>query len=182
MTDHDLASLLFAADDPVQADIAFVFGATDDVELRLRTEHAIDLYHVGYVPRLLLTGHGKGRGRASESSRMEEIALASGVPASALVQENGSMDTLENVTFSLDVLRGRQLLAQISTVLLVSSPWHMGRVIRIARAHVPAHWQLRCCPPPNICDEFTWRSSDLHRERVLHELEIYRSLTSRGVL
>jgi uncharacterized SAM-binding protein YcdF (DUF218 family) len=179
MTDHDIASLLFAADAPAPADLTIVFGAEDDEELRARTEHAIDLYHIGYVPLLLFAGRGKGRSRASESSRMEAIALSSGVPASALILENGSMDTVENVVFSLDVLRGRGLFEGISSALLVSSPWHMGRVLKTARSHTPSNWELRCCPPPAICDEQNWRSSPAQRERVLHELAIYRSLASR---
>ncbi len=182
MNDRELASVLFAADDPANADVAIVFGAADDDELRLRTEHAVDLYHVGYVPRLLFTGRGKRRVQATESSRMQRIALESGVPPSALLLENGSMDTVENVTFSLGVLRGHDILDSISSVLLVSSPWHMGRVLKTVRTHAPAHWDLRCCPPPGVCDEFSWRSSDSHRERVMHELAIYRSLASRGIL
>jgi uncharacterized SAM-binding protein YcdF (DUF218 family) len=182
MNNHDLASVLFAANEPVSAELAIVFGAADNNELQLRTEHAIDLYHVGYIPRLLLTGRGKQRVNATEASRMERLALDCGVPASALLLENGSIDTSENVKFSLGVLCGHNLVTDISSVLLISSPWHMGRVLKTMRAHAPSHWKLHCCPPPGICDEFNWRTSDAHRERVMNELAIYRTLAARGDL
>ncbi len=87
-----------------------------------RMLYGVTLYHRGLAKRLILsTG---ARGHISEAQVMAAIARAHGVPQPALLLEERSHNTYEN-------LREIQQLFSLHhwhTVILVSSPYHMRRI------------------------------------------------------
>ena len=89
--------------------------------LERRVAHAAELWRRGEAPLLLLSGGG-GHQR-SEADAMRELALAEGVPASALLLEDRSRDTIENAVFSAAVLREKSL----RRVIVVSEAYHLLR-------------------------------------------------------
>ena len=80
------------------------FGCyNDDIPLR-----CAQLYHQSYAPKVLFTG-GLGRNTAdlwteSEAERFGRIALQAGVPEDALILENKSTNSAENILFTRDKL------------------------------------------------------------------------------
>ena len=80
------------------------FGCyNDDIPLR-----CAQLYHQGYAPKILFTG-GLGRNTAemwteSEADRFGRIASEAGVPQEALILENKSTNSAENILFTKDKL------------------------------------------------------------------------------
>lgn len=80
------------------------FGCyNDDIPLR-----CAQLYHQGYAPKVLFTG-GLGRNTAdlwteSEAERFGRIARQAGVPEDALILENKSTNSAENILFTRDKL------------------------------------------------------------------------------
>lgn len=91
-----------------------------------RIMHAIQLYKLGRVDRLILTG-GSGKLEAdsvSEAERMKRVMLLSGVPDSAIIIEHESRNTHENASYT------RKLLDQQfrqGNFLLITSAFHMER-------------------------------------------------------
>ncbi len=81
---------------------------------------ALALYHAGVAPALLLSGGGHP---VSEAEVMRRLALAAGVPESALLVEPLSRNTLENATHVAGLLASRPGTA----IILVTDRYHAFR-------------------------------------------------------
>lgn len=107
---------------------AGVFGERPSPVLRERINHAIALYQEGKVKTIIFTG-GRSRPEAmSEAAVSRNYALARGVPDSAILVEESSTTTREN-------LRNAQQIAAANGLVsfrIVSTPYHMRRAISIA--------------------------------------------------
>jgi len=125
---------LFAKrDDARQADAAIVLGAAvfgnrPSPVLRERINHAILLYEHGLVDSIIFTG-GKGSATAlSEANVSAQYATAHGIPEEAILLEDKSVNTVENL------VNAQQIAAEngLGTFLIVSTPFHMKRAMDIA--------------------------------------------------
>ena len=123
-----------ARDETRPADVAIVLGAAVErggrpsPSLRVRTQHAIDLYRTGQVQTLFLTG-GLGRNAPSEAEAMRRLALAAGVPDAALVLDETATSTYESIAAAAREARTRRW----RTVLVVTEPFHTPRARQMAR-------------------------------------------------
>ena len=121
-------------DDQRTADAIVVLGAAQyngrpSAILRARLEHAIDLYHAGVAPYLVVTG-GKADGdTTTEAASARAYAIRAGVPASAILSEDRGRTTLESLRNVASVLDDQGL----QSATFVSDRSHMLRVLRIAR-------------------------------------------------
>ncbi len=103
-------------------------GGRAGPSLYARTQHAIGLYRAGYASHLILSG-GLGKYPPAEAQVMRQLALAAGVPDQALVLEDGSHSTEENLANSKMLMDARGW----RTALVVSDPFHLLRAEMIAR-------------------------------------------------
>ncbi len=90
-----------------KADVIVGFGCYDDNVAR----RAARLYLDGYAPWILFTG-GLGRNTTglfteSEAARFAAVARKSGVPEKAILLEDKSTNTKENIVFTRDLLNSR---------------------------------------------------------------------------
>jgi uncharacterized SAM-binding protein YcdF (DUF218 family) len=121
-------------DDRQAVDAIVVLGAAQyngrpSSVLKARLDHAIELYHGGWAPYLIVTG-GKAEGdRTTEAAAARVYALAKGVPDGAILVEDKGRTTLESLRGVAGLLREHDL----KTTLFVSDRTHMLRVLRIAR-------------------------------------------------
>ena len=182
MTDDEITQLLFMREEPVSADLAMVFAAGREDELARRTRCGVQLYQDAYVPKLLVTGGGVLARRCPEAQRMAEIALEQGVPEVDLLVEDRSSNTFENVTFSLATLEERGLLAKLGTVILVSSEWHMRRVLLTTQKFFPAGLRFVCCPTLEGCTRENWTMSGACRREVDGELLLLETFRGTGAI
>jgi uncharacterized SAM-binding protein YcdF (DUF218 family) len=182
MTDDKITDLLFVREDPVPADLAMVFGAANAEDLARRTRHGVRLYREGHVPKLLVTGGGTLARARPEAVRMHELALALGVPAANLLVESRSNNTFANARYSLELLRECGLLQRLRAVLLVSSEWHMRRVLLTVRTVFPPGVRLVCCPTPEGCTRENWTAAAGCRDEVLRELSVLQAFQGAGLL
>jgi uncharacterized SAM-binding protein YcdF (DUF218 family) len=119
-------------DERAPADAIVVLGAAQwngrpSTDLKARLDHAYDLYHDGYAPMIVLTG-GTGPGDIySESSVSRDYLASRGVPENAM-RMVGGLSTWQN----LQEARSSEL-REDERVLLVSDPFHMFRVKRMAQ-------------------------------------------------
>lgn len=178
MFSPEAAGALFVRDEPRPADLALGFGHHDEAVARRRARQAATLYRDGLVPRLLFSGGGHATADGTpEAEPMAREALALGVPDDAVLREVRSRNTYENVVLSLALLRDRGLVPGLGTVLLVSCPWHMRRVLLLARHVFPRSVRLLCCPHAESCTERTWADSAECRRHVENELWLLERLT-----
>ena len=91
-------------EEPQKADCIVGFGNFNtDIARR-----AAELYHQGYADKILFTG-GLGRNTLGmlpepEAVRFANVAMECGVPESALILEDKSTNTAENIRFTHDLL------------------------------------------------------------------------------
>lgn len=120
-------------DETAPAQAILVLGAAQwdgrpSPTFRARLDHARDLYLRRYAPLIVLTG-GVGEGdRYSEAEVGRDYLIEQGVPSGALIAVPGgrtSLQSLREADATLDT-RG------IRRVLMVSDPFHMFRVKRMA--------------------------------------------------
>jgi len=107
------------------ADVIIVLGGGEAGTTR-RTLHAAALYAQGYAPHLLCSGATVPGEPITEAARCAQVALAHGVPASAIVLDEISGSTEENAIQAAAILRARGWREAV----LVSDETHLWR----------AHW------------------------------------------
>jgi uncharacterized SAM-binding protein YcdF (DUF218 family) len=110
-----------------RADAIVVLGCHASGALMRRLDRGIRLFQEGAAPLLLLSGGGAGL--LPEAEIMRDVALARGVPKSAMLIEPLSHNTVENARETALLLRamGR------SSVLLVSDRFHLPRAALLFR-------------------------------------------------
>lgn len=113
--------------------VALVLGAAvwstgPSPALRRRAEAAAAAWHRGEVDHLIGCGGEAGAG-PSEAEAIRDILLASGVPSGAILMEDRSTTTEENIRLALPLVKG----LGTDRVVLVSDPVHLPRARLIAR-------------------------------------------------
>jgi uncharacterized SAM-binding protein YcdF (DUF218 family) len=118
-------------DDPHPADAILVFGTaanyvTPGVDLEMRLERSLALYHDHLAPIIAVTG-GKRPGDRYTEAQISAMWLEDrGVPKSAIIEGSGS-DTWNNVSSIAPMLRQHHVV----TVLDVTDPFHEDRAMAI---------------------------------------------------
>jgi len=103
-------------------------GGRASPSLNARMQHALALYQAGYAPYLILCG-GVGGNPPSEAEVMRRLAISAGVSADALVLEDQSHSTEENLANAKKVMDARGW----HNAVIVSDPFHLYRAEIIAR-------------------------------------------------
>lgn len=101
-------------------------GGQPSPTLRRRAERAAALWQAGQVGGIVATG-GVGRNPPSEAEAVRGVVTGLGVPAGAVLVEDRSTTTLENLRFA------KALLPAGAAVVVVSDGWHLPRALRMAR-------------------------------------------------
>jgi uncharacterized SAM-binding protein YcdF (DUF218 family) len=118
----------------VHADAIVVLGAAQwngrpSPVLRARLDRGIELFQQGWASLLVLTGGTAPGDQYSEAEVGRSYAIAQGVPPDAILIEEQSRTTVENLRGARDLLIERGL----NSILLVSDPFHLGRSSIMAR-------------------------------------------------
>jgi uncharacterized SAM-binding protein YcdF (DUF218 family) len=164
---------LFVRDEREPADLCIVLGHHHAETSARRVRHASRLYREGFVPRLLVTGGFTAPGRPAEAELMAAVAVEAGVPPGDILVEPLARTTMENVAKAAALLRERDLLESISTVILVSCAYHMARAELLARAAFPAGVHFLACPHGEGVTADGWLQSAEGRTCVASELILY---------
>lgn len=150
-----------------KSDVAIVLGAgTNDDKLspifKERINHSIYLYKNERVGWILFTG-GQGENQEyADSEIARQYALKMGVPSEAIIIEELSKFTIENLKEAQKLMVDRGL----KTALLVSDPLHMKRSIDLAH-----HLHLECEPSPTKTTMY--RSISTKGKSLLYETTFY---------
>ena len=105
-------------------------NGTPGPSLRARTTHAVELYRRGLAPKIIFTG-GVGTNAPAESVSAARLARKLGVPESAILREEASTDTWENIGNAATLCKPRG----VTRVIVVSDGYHLWRARRNFAAH-----------------------------------------------
>ncbi|HXC17366.1 MAG TPA: YdcF family protein [Holophagaceae bacterium] len=93
-----------------------------------RLAHAESLWRAGLAPRLIVAGGLTGRASISEAEAGRAWLIEHGLPMEAVLIEDQSQHTLENLFLARETLRAKGW----KTLLLVSDPLHLARATALA--------------------------------------------------
>jgi uncharacterized SAM-binding protein YcdF (DUF218 family) len=136
-----------------------------------RLEHAVALWRGQVAPLLVFTG-GKEQGdRFTEGGSGARWARQRGVPAEAVLVEERSRTTYQNLAGAMQLLEGRDPDRDRHRIVVVSDPFHMFRALKQA-----ADLGMDAYPSPT-------RTSPLSASRLkLTELVLREDLAIAGYL
>jgi len=149
--------------EPARSDCILVLGSHD---LRV-AERGAELYLLGLAPVLIFSGGlgnvTRGIWKEPEADRFAAIARGMGVPEEAILIENRSSNTGENILFTQALLKEHRLDPQ--TFLLVQKPYMERRSYASFKKQWPEKELLVTSPP--IPFE-TYPTDEIPLERVIH--------------
>jgi len=116
---------------------------TPSPEQRERTLEGVREFKAGVAPALILTG-GPAHNQFVEAHVMAVLAIAQGVPPSAVIEEGQAQNTVQNIFYS------QRIMVQHgwSSAEVVSSPSHLPRTALILQ-HYPLVWHTQAAPWPS---------------------------------
>jgi uncharacterized SAM-binding protein YcdF (DUF218 family) len=130
---------------------------------------AAELWLQGYAPLLVFSGgYGRlteGNWTEAEADKFAKIATGMGVPESALIIENKSTNTGENIAFSYQLLQERQIALQ--KLILVQKPYMERRTYATFRQQWPGPEVEIMVTSPQISFE-EYPNAEVSREEVIH--------------
>jgi uncharacterized SAM-binding protein YcdF (DUF218 family) len=107
--------------------------------LNRRTTRAVELFHAGLAPILVLTG-GIGRYPPAEAIAAAQVATCMGVPETSIVLENRSKNTAENAAFAAELIDAKR-------VIVVSDRYHTLRCRSLFKEHFDEVFVVGCKGP-----------------------------------
>ena len=121
-------------DEAAPADCIIVLGAGTDGKIpnavfRERLHHAVTLCENGYSGAILLTGGYTPGNEHSDAYIAGQYLLELGIPEDAILLEEKSTITQENLQFAKEIMESEGF----STCILVSDPLHMKRSMMMAK-------------------------------------------------
>ena len=157
------------------SDAIIVISGDEDLA---RLREGIRLWRGRWAPWLILSGAARD-GPISNAAAMRRIALADGMPESAILLEERGSDTYGNALYTLQVMQASHLRSAI----LVTSPYHLHRAMLTFRGvYTGTGIELRgSAAPDSAWRKQTWWQSPALRQLTLSELEklAYIALTGR---
>ncbi|MEX5412246.1 YdcF family protein [Atlantibacter hermannii] len=120
-------------DETHTADCAIIAGAavTGDHPspvFQERLNHAVSLYRDGYIKTLIVTGGYSNNNALSDAAVARRYLLSQNVPDQAILVEDRSHVTRENLHYAKVIMT----MNQLHNALIVSDPLHMKRIMLMA--------------------------------------------------
>lgn len=149
--------------DLVKADCILALGSHD---LRV-ADRAAELYLQGWAPLVIMSG-GLGNltqnmWTESEADKFARIAIEKGVPADAILVENKSTNTGENILFTQQLLQQKGL--DLHSFIVVQKPYMERRSYATFKKHWPGKNLLVTSPQIDLVD---YPTDDIPMERVIN--------------
>lgn len=116
---------------PAQAIVvlgAAQYNGRPSAVLKARLDHAAELYEAKIAPTIVLTGGRVPGDSFTEASAGAAYLMRAGIPESALLLESQGRNSWQSLAAAAQILRSQHK----TEVVLVTSPYHSLRVVRIA--------------------------------------------------
>lgn len=118
-------------------------------EQRERVLEGVREYKAGVAPRIIFTG-GAAHNAFTESHVMAMLARSQGVPPAAVIEESQAQNTIQNIYYSAQILRGHGW----TSAEIISTSYHLPRAgliinaINLAHPNLSFNWRTRAAPWP----------------------------------
>ena len=149
----------------IKADCILTLGSHD---LRV-ADRAAQLYLQGFAPMMIFSGglgnFTKGVWTEPEADQFAAIARKHGVPAEAILTENQSTNTGENILFTERLLKERGIT--IDHFIVVQKPYMERRSYATFKKHWPDKKLSVTSPPLSFQD---YPNEEIPMERVIHNM------------
>ncbi len=167
-TQQAISDFLFLRDEPAPVDLCVVLGSRYAETM----DGAIDLWHRGWTPRILITGHGPKEDQEKEADLFREYALQNNVPEKIILMEREARHTRDNFERSAPIIESEMGWESVRTVAIIGKPYHMRRALMTARRFWPEHIRFLMLPSnlPQDMKADNWWESDWGRTRIMDEL------------
>ena len=151
----------------MQHDALLVLGYNNDPQdpiFQARVEHAVKLYDDGAAPQLIMSGCCSVkldiRPSLTEAGAMADYAISLGVPASAILMEEDSVDTIGNFYYTK-----KNLLLACSwyNLGIVSTPSHVERSEWLAQRILGPDFEITGHPSAQPAG---WTTEDIERSHA----------------
>jgi uncharacterized SAM-binding protein YcdF (DUF218 family) len=126
---------------------------TPSPEQRERTLEAVREFRSGVAPHIILSG-GAAHNQFAEAHEMAALAIAQGVPPTAIIEEGQARDTIQNIFYSERIMASNHW----TSAEVVSSPSHLPRTSLIL-SHYHFLWRTR---PSSWPPEYTFWQRAAH--------------------
>ncbi len=165
--------------DLVKSDVILALGSHD---LRV-AERAAQLYLDGWAPLLVCSGGlgnlTSGIWTESEADKFADIAINMGVPESAVLVENKSTNTGENIAFTARLLKEKGILPH--SFIIVQKPYMERRSYATFKKHWPDKDVVITSPQISFED---YATADIPVDRVIEimagDLQRIREYPAKG--
>jgi uncharacterized SAM-binding protein YcdF (DUF218 family) len=161
------------------ADLLFVFGTREDVERRV--DEAFRLWREGFFQWSIVSGGVTPGSQFSECEIIKADMVARGIPPDRILEEHRSMNTGENVIFSLPVIEAALGLKNIRSVICLGNTWTARRYPMTLHRHWPEVEKMLI-----TVDSFEplslWHTNPALRTRVLREWDKIEPYKARGFI
>jgi uncharacterized SAM-binding protein YcdF (DUF218 family) len=165
--------------DLVKSDVILALGSHD---LRV-AERAAQLYLEGWAPLLVCSGGlgnlTSGIWTESEADKFADIAINMGVPESAVLVENKSTNTGENIAFTARLLKEKGILPH--SFIIVQKPYMERRSYATFKKHWPDKDVVITSPQISFED---YATADIPVDRVIEimagDLQRIREYPAKG--
>jgi uncharacterized SAM-binding protein YcdF (DUF218 family) len=115
---------------------------TPSPEQRERTLEGVREFKAGIAPHLILT-RGPAHNQFVEAQVMAALAIAQGVPSTAVFDEDRAQNTVQNIFYSDRIMQSQHW----TSAEVISSPSHLPRTALILE-HFPLSWRTHPAPWP----------------------------------
>jgi uncharacterized SAM-binding protein YcdF (DUF218 family) len=126
---------------------------TPSPEQRQRTLEGVREFKAGIAPYVILTG-AAAHNQFVEAHVMAQLAIAQGVPAAAVIEEDQAQNTIQNIFYSQRIMNQHSW----TSAEVVSSPSHLPRTALILQ-HFPISWRTH---PAQWPPEYTFLQRVAH--------------------
>ena len=157
---------------------------SNPIEAESRCAWAARLYSARRVKYIIASGgvYHEYKGRSmKECDFMAEMLVENGVPADAIILEDGAQTTKENMILGGLVLNRKTKLVDVDEILIISSAWHMKRSLAIAKCFLPRKITPFGGPAPFPADKELWLSDAAHIKMLDNEIRFMKRLEDNGM-
>ena len=151
------------------ADLLFVFGTREDVELRAET--ACRLWRDGLFRWSIVSGGVTPGSGLSECAVIKPLMVAGGVPSDLILEEHRAMNTGENVMFSLPIIDAALGLKNIRSVTCLGNTWTGRRYAMTLHRQWPEVEKMLLTVDSFATPRAHWHTDPEFRRRVLTEFD-----------
>lgn len=150
------------------ADVCIVFGNRD---LALSARRAAELYHRGLFKQIVVSGGVEDRASGLlQAEYLGDELVRRGVPAKAILKENMSTNTGENVQFSMALLDSQMGLDNIKSVMAVGRIEASRRYLMTIERWMPGKKLMIAPVSMHAVPKEQWHTDPKFRNGVLKEL------------